>query len=92
MIKLLFFSGKNCSICKALKPKLFEVLEKDFPDIMIQNIDIEENLEIAAQHLVFTLPVVLLMYDKKEYYRFIKSFSVGEVLEKLDKMRGFNQE
>jgi thioredoxin 1 len=66
-------------------------LKRDFPDITVQNIDIHENLEIAAQHLVFAVPVVLLLFDNKEYYRFVKSFSVGEVLEKLVKMRALNQ-
>ncbi len=86
MIELLYFSGEHCSVCKVLKPKLLSSVTEQFPDIPFKIIDVEQQQELAAQHLVFTLPVVLIMVDGKEQYRFIRSFSVGEVLEKLNRL------
>ena len=90
MIELIFFSGRNCSVCKVLKPKLFEAL-KNYTSVKTQIIIAEDDPKITAQHLVFTLPVVLILFDHKEYYRFIRSFSVDEVIEKLDKIIAFTQ-
>ena len=86
MIELLFFSGKHCGICQVVKPKLLEAISEKFSKLPVTVIDAEEQQELAAQHLVFTLPVVLIMYEGKEQHRFIKSFSVGEVMEKLERM------
>jgi hypothetical protein len=36
--------------------------------------------------MVFTLPVVIIKVDGREMYRFARSFSVYEVLEKLKRL------
>lgn len=87
MIELLFFSSRTCSVCQVLKPKLLASVTTQFPDIKFTIIDVEQQQELAAQHLVFTLPVVLIMVDKKEQYRFIRSFSVNEVIDKLERLQ-----
>ncbi|TJY33904.1 thioredoxin family protein [Pontimicrobium aquaticum] len=87
MIELLFFSSRTCSVCQVLKPKLLTSVTTQFPDIKFTIIDVEQQQELAAQHLVFTLPVVLIMVYKKEQYRFIKSFSVNEVIDKLERLQ-----
>ena len=86
MIDILYFSGTHCSVCKALKPKLIDAITKSYPDIKIEVIDVNSNPDIAAQHLVFTVPVVLIVVDSKEQYRFARSFSVAEVMDKLDRL------
>ncbi|NNK83796.1 MAG: thioredoxin family protein [Flavobacteriaceae bacterium] len=86
MIKILYFSGEHCSVCKALKPKLTEAISIKFPTIDIEIIDVNASQEIAAQHLVFTLPVVLIMVEGKEQYRFARSFSISDVMDKLERL------
>lgn len=86
MLKLLYFSGDHCSVCKALKPKLFDAITESYPNLDIEVVNIGLSPEIAAQHLVFTLPVLLIMLDDKEQYRFVRSFSVSEVIEKLKRI------
>ncbi len=86
MIELLFFSGKHCGICQALKPKLLDEVTSKFSNIAVQVIDTSNQLEFAAQHLVFTLPVVIILMDHKEQYRFVRSFSVFEVTDKLERL------
>ena len=83
MIELLYFSGEHCGVCKVLKPKLLEQVSSNFPNIKIIVIDVEQEQELAAQHTVFTLPVVIIKVDGKEQYRFARSFSVIEVISKL---------
>lgn len=86
MIELLYFSGEHCSVCKALKPKLLPQIEDLYPKVNIKVIDVVKEQEFAAQHLVFTLPVALILVDDKEQYRFVRSFSVQEVLDKLERL------
>lgn len=86
MIELLFFSGKTCSVCQALKPKLIEAVRENFPDVVIREIDVEKEMEVAGQHMVFTLPVVIITYDGREMFRFARSFAVYQVLEKVKRL------
>jgi len=86
MIELLFFSGEHCGVCKVIKPKLLDEINSNFRKVTVRIIDTNHQREFAAQHLVFTLPVVLIMIDGKEQYRFARSFSVFEVSNKLERL------
>lgn len=86
MIELLYFSGEHCGVCKVLKPKLIEQVSTHYPKVKINIVDVQQEQALAAQHLVFSLPVVLIMVEGKEQYRFARSFSVMEVLDKLERL------
>lgn len=85
MIELLLFSGKNCGVCSILEPKLREVSE-NYSKLKFTVIKVEENPEIAAQHMVFSLPVLLVFAENKETYRFKGSFSIREIEAKLQRL------
>ncbi|MCG8575324.1 MAG: thioredoxin family protein [Flavobacteriales bacterium] len=85
-ISLHYFSGKNCSVCHALKPKVIELLNSKFPTVEFIEIKVEDEIETAAQHMVFTLPVVLIKIDGQESARFVRSFSVIEIEQKLQRI------
>ncbi len=87
-IELLYFTGKTCGVCKVLKPKLLEAVQENFPKVNLRVVDVEEEIEFTGQSMVFTLPVVILKADDKEMYRFARSFSVYEVLDKLKRLSG----
>ncbi len=88
MVELLYFTGKNCGVCQVLKPKLLEAVRENFPEVNIRVVDVEEEPELVGQSMVFTLPVVILKLDDKEMFRFARSFSVYQVLEKLKQISG----
>lgn len=87
-IELLYFTGKTCGVCKVLKPKLLAAVEEEFPHVAIRVVDVEEEIEFTGQSMVFTLPVVIIKADDKEMYRFARSFSVYEILDKLKRLSG----
>lgn len=87
-IDLIYFTGKTCGVCKVLKPKLLEAVQENFPKVNIRVVDVEEEVEFTGQSMVFTLPVVIIKVDDKEMYRFARSFSVYEVLDKLKRLGG----
>ncbi|WP_437397377.1 thioredoxin domain-containing protein [Flagellimonas lutimaris] len=87
-IDLIYFTGKTCGVCKVLKPKLLEAVQENFPKVNIRVVDVEEEVEFTGQSMVFTLPVVIIKANDKEMYRFARSFSVYEVLEKIKRLSG----
>ena len=86
MIELLYFSGEHCSVCKVLKPKLLEAVSTQYTEVKVTLIDVAQQQELAAQYFVFTLPVVIILVEEKEQYRFARSFSVIEVVVKLERL------
>lgn len=81
--ELLIFSTESCSVCHAVKPRLIDLCKRY--QLTYRLIDTEKQLDFAAQHLVFTVPTVLLIKDGKEFARESR-FIDFEKLEKNIKM------
>lgn len=86
IVELNYFTGVDCSVCKVLKPKIEQLLANEFPVFSFRSIDIETETILAAQFSVFTIPVLLILVDGREHARFVRSFSVMEVHEKLQRL------
>ena len=84
--KVLYFTSNGCSVCTVLKPKIAQLIREEYPALEWQEININENPEIAAQYRVFTVPVFVLVLEGKEYVRLIRAFSLDEVKEKTDRV------
>ena len=89
MIEVVYFTGKDCGVCQVVKPKLQQAIEESYSDVPFNVIDIQKEPHIAAQNMVFTLPVVIVKQDGKEAYRFARSFGMHEVLEKISRLISF---
>ncbi len=85
-MELIYFTSKTCGVCMVLKPKLLEAVQENFPEVNIRVVDVEEETEFTGQSMVFTLPVVIIKAGSKEMHRFARSFSVYEVLNKLNQL------
>lgn len=80
-MKLLKFTASWCSSCKQQS----KVLE-DFTDIPVEEIDVEDQFELADEYGIRNLPTMILLDNEgKEKYRFVGVTS-------LDKIRGFLNE
>ncbi len=84
--RILYFSGPNCSVCRDLKPKLNEVAITEFPDFEWVEVDCALQPDIAAQHSVFTVPVVEIEIEGKNYLRFVRQTSVSDFTEKTKRL------
>jgi thioredoxin-like negative regulator of GroEL len=80
-----YFAHDNCNVCKVLKPKLSEALTEKFPKVEQVCIDIENTPELAGQHGVFTVPVVLLFLEGQELLRKSRNFGIGEVMDCIER-------
>lgn len=83
---MVYFNGEQCSVCHALRPKLKELFDAKFPLIEQIYIDLEENIEIASQMGVFSLPTMIVYLDGKEFLREGRAMSVSQIETKLGRI------
>jgi len=65
---LLYFSQPNCSVCHGLQPQIAQLMGQ-YPDIQMGHINTHKVQAVAGQFSIFTVPVILLFVDGKEYLR-----------------------
>jgi len=80
---MVYFSAPTCNVCHALKPKLFEAIEKNFKEFSIVTVDTSVEQETAAHFGVFAIPTVLVFLDGKEFLRKSRHMSVDEVIREI---------
>ena len=76
---LLYFSHEQCSVCRVLKPKVSEMISRQFPGMKARYVDTVETPLLAGQFSVFTVPTLLLFFDGREQSRFSRNFSLDQL-------------
>lgn len=84
-VLLAWFSGPDCNVCRALRPKVEALLAAEFPRVAMVRIDCAEARELAAQRQVFAIPTAVIWLDGREYRRFGRGFGIGELREALER-------
>jgi len=82
---LLYFSGENCNVCHALRPKFKEMFDAEFPQIKQIYLDAHENGEISAHYSVFSVPTMLVFLDGREFVREGRAVSLYKLTEQLER-------
>ncbi len=85
-ILIAYFSGTKCAVCSALKPKIDMLIGQQFPKVSIVEIETEKFPEIAARYNVFSIPVLLLFVEKREYLREARNVSLSDLSQKIEKI------
>ena len=80
-----YVSQPQCNVCKSLLPKVEELLT-DYPKIQPVYLDTQLVPEAAGQLSVFSIPTVILFVDGKEYFRLVRTFGLGEIRDKIDRI------
>lgn len=79
-----YFSGKNCNVCHAVKPKVKDILT-NYPNIKTIEVEVENSVEISAQFNIFTVPAILLFIERKEVIRELRHISLLELENKIER-------
>ena len=82
---LLYFSGENCNVCHALRPKFKELFDKAFPQIRQIYLDAHDNPEISAHFQVFSVPTMIVFLDGREFVREGRAVSMHKMQEQLSR-------
>ncbi len=80
---LLYFSGENCNVCHALRPKFVELFDNEFPQLKQIYLDAHENPEISVEYQVFSVPTMIIFMDGREFAREGRSVSLYQLKDKL---------
>ena len=89
---LLYFSGENCNVCHALRPKFKELFDAEFPQLKQIYLDAHENSEISAHFQVFSVPTMMVFLDGREFAREGRSVSLHQLIQKLARPYGMMTE
>jgi len=89
---LLYFSGENCNVCHALRPKFKELFDKEFPKVKQIYLDAHENSEISVHFQVFSVPTMIVFLDGREFIREGRSVSLHQLTQKLARPYGMMTE
>ena len=82
---LAYFSGEQCAVCHALKPKIKKLLQEDFPQLRFFEIDSHQQPEIAGQLSVLSVPTIIIFVEGKEQSRFTRGFSISELADNISR-------
>jgi len=80
---LLYFSGENCNVCHALRPKFKDLFDNEFSQIKQIYLDAHENPQISANFQVFSVPTMIVFLDGKEFVREGRAVSLHKMTEQL---------
>ncbi|MEP0862220.1 MAG: thioredoxin family protein [Ignavibacterium sp.] len=80
-----YLSTPQCNVCKVLKPKVIELIEKNFPKIKFVYIDLNEAKEIAGQLSVFAVPTIIIFFEGKEVIRVSRNVSIEILSDQIDR-------
>jgi thiol-disulfide isomerase/thioredoxin len=82
---LAYFSTETCSVCQVLKPKVIEMVSEAFPKMKMVFVESDKLPELAAQHLVFTAPTVVVFFAGRETIRKSRAFGVDELRSEIER-------
>lgn len=57
---IFYFNASWCGPCKMLKPFLYKLAEKFENKLIIASVDVEDNMPLARQFNVFSVPTLFL--------------------------------
>jgi thioredoxin 1 len=86
---MIYFSHDSCNVCKALKPKVTELINSEFPKIELLYANTVEHPEISGQFGVFAVPTVIQFYNQRELFRKSRNFGIDELRELIEKPYNF---
>jgi thioredoxin-like negative regulator of GroEL len=82
---LAYFSTDACNVCKVLKPKVDELVQREFPQLKMVYVKSDKLPDIAGQHQVFAAPTILVFFDGRETIRKSRNIGLDELSREIDR-------
>lgn len=82
---MLYFSRYLCGVCHVMQPQVENVM-KDYPSIILKEVNVDELPQISGQMTVFSVPAVVLIAEGKEIMRQAGYLNLGTLMNFLDRI------
>ncbi len=82
--RLLYLSRPACGVCKALIPKVEELVKK-FSGMEAVYVDLDNIPEAAGKFSIFTIPGILVFIQGKETIRKARYVSMDELHDEIER-------
>lgn len=82
MIKIIDFYAQWCAPCKVITP-ILEEIKKEFPNVQIDKIDIEENDEVAEYYNIRNIPTLLFFKDDVQVDKIVGAVKKEKIVETI---------
>ncbi|HMM12713.1 MAG TPA: thioredoxin family protein [Bacteroidales bacterium] len=76
---IIYFFHDQCAPCLSLRPKVSELISKQFPEITLVYVDAMKNPEVPAGMGVFAFPTIILYFEGQESGRWSKYVSIAQL-------------
>ena len=76
---LVYFTGPDCAVCEALRPKVAALIAGRFPRLGLLAVDCARWPALAARHRVFQVPTVLAFFEGREWLRRSRGLALAEL-------------
>ena len=86
---LLYFSGENCSVCEALKPKIAQIVGERFLHVQQIEVHLQQLNTISSHFGVFSIPTILFFREGKEWLREGRNLSVGRLVADIERIMSY---
>jgi len=83
---ILYFWNSSCNVCGPLYDKLQILVKEEYPNLVLEKINIVDHPALRSKHNVFSSPLILLLLDGKEYLRTSGNVSIHELRQKIDRL------
>ena len=82
----LYISAPNCNVCDALKPKIENLINENFPKMKLLEANVADIPAVGATYSVFSAPALILFFDHKEFDRFGRNVSLEQLRQRIEKI------
>ncbi|WP_026473757.1 thioredoxin family protein [Alkaliflexus imshenetskii] len=74
-----YFSHDACSVCKALLPKVTELIRADFALMRMFYCNTLKSPEVSGSLSVFTVPTIIIWFQGREAFRLSRNIGISEL-------------
>ncbi len=83
---VLYFKNDMCSPCMALRPKVEELVQLQFPKMEFLIVDTVEQPLLSSAYNVYANPTILVFFEGREYIRKSKYIGTSELEQEINRL------
>ncbi len=83
---MLYFYNDKCAPCVALKPRIYNLVDRAFPEVKQFYFNALNNKRLCADYGVFASPVFIFFFDGKEVYRGSNYVSLADLQRRIGRL------